>query len=262
MRNPETGWFWLSTAELFLLWQAAALGELPAVLGVPHIGRSAAARAELVAEGSAALADRGLGSVQRPDDDLADLLYLLGGRQRRRHTLSLFANRSDGQFRALGAVGHGDDAVILSVADDQVRLGRVWPGTVADILLATIDPLPAGDGRVANVPWPVYQQACADGVAGGADAFLGTLRAAGLRPPEAHTVLRLVTGRSGGGELAPHGWDRHGTPMPPGQPLTWVDTDNGRYVVRVRDGWFTVTPADHDRLRGMAEAGVTALGGQ
>ncbi|HEX5119690.1 MAG TPA: ESX secretion-associated protein EspG [Pseudonocardiaceae bacterium] len=258
MRNPATGWFWLSTGELFLLWQAAGLGELPAVLGVPHIGHGEQARAALTAEASATLGERGLGSVRRPDRELAGLLDLLGGRQRRRRTLSLLAHRLDGPFRAVGVVGDADDAVILSVADDQVRIGRVWPGSVADILIATLEPLPAGEGRVTNVPWPVYEQACAAGTAGGADAFLTTLRAAGVRAPEAHTVLRLVTGRSGGGELALHGWDHRDTPLPT-PPLRWVDTDGGRYVVRVRDGWLTVTPADQNRLRGMAESALTAL---
>ncbi|HVV18352.1 MAG TPA: ESX secretion-associated protein EspG, partial [Pseudonocardiaceae bacterium] len=196
MRNPETGWFWLTPLELFLLWRAADLGDPPAVLGVPHVGRSAAARDDLMAQGSAALADRGLGTLDRPDTDLDDLVRLLGARQPGHRTLSLLADRADGRVRAFGAIG-GDAAGIVSVADDDVRLGRVWPGTVAAILVDTLDPLPAGAGRVANVAWPVYEQACADGDVGGADAFLATLRAAGLRPPEAHTLLRAVTGRTG-----------------------------------------------------------------
>jgi len=224
MRNPDSGWFRLSATEFRVLWRAAGLPGPPTALAIPEFGRPAA--------------------------DLAELLELLGGRAPGERGFTLLANRSDDQLRAYGVINR-DRAALLSAAGEEVRLGPLWPGTMTDVLLDTLDPLPAGAGRPANVSWAVYREACAQGETHGTEAFLGVLRAAGLRPPEAHTLLRAVTGRSGGGELELTARDAHGTPLRPLSALTWIDTGSGRYAVRLRDDWLTVTPAHRARLGAM-----------
>lgn len=234
MRDPDTGWIGLSAAEFFLLWWAGGHGDAPLGLGIPHVGRTPAQRAELAERGSAALESRGLGTVYRPDGELADLLGLLATAPRR---ALLFVDGD--RFRGLVATGR-DTGAGAAVTGDEVRVGPVRTTGVVDVLTDALEPLPGGQGRPANVDWTDYLAACGAGGRGGQEAFLAVLRDAGVRLPEQHTILRATTGRTGGGTLAVTG--------PREATLAWVDTPDGRYVVRREGTWFTVTPADPARL--------------
>jgi hypothetical protein len=110
------------------------------------------------------------------------------------------------------------------------------------------DPLPAGSERPANIGAADFAAACAEGEQDGAAGFLSALRYAGVRPDEADTVCRVLTTRTGGGQLGVVAGGRRG-------PVTvnWVDTPDGRYALRRTGGWVTVTPVDLPRLSAMAE---------
>jgi uncharacterized protein involved in tellurium resistance len=95
-------WLRLSGTEFFLLWDAAELGEPPAALNLRHVGRTGPERAELAELASEDLLDRGLGTVHRPADDLADVIQALGNREL---TLALATESRDSQFRALAVDG-------------------------------------------------------------------------------------------------------------------------------------------------------------
>ena len=78
--------------------------------------------------------------------------------------------------------------------------------------------------------------------------FVDVLREAGIREPEAHTLLRIVTSRIGGGELGLTARNRNGVPRPTGRSVSWLDTREGRYLLRKQDGWLVLAPADAPRL--------------
>src|SRR2546430_14650905 len=119
------------------------LGEPPAVLGVPHVGRTAARRAELIEETSPSLVDRDLGSVPAPARDLAGLLRVLASPD---VSLDLRAHGDGvplfGFAGCLGRVG----AAIARVGDE-IRVGPVTPGALITPLLGSLAPLPAGSDR-------------------------------------------------------------------------------------------------------------------
>jgi hypothetical protein len=115
-------------------------------------------------------------------------------------------------------------------------------------LLGSLASLPAGPDRPANIGAADLAAACAEGERDAASGFLSSLRSAGVRADEADTVCRVLTTRTGGGQLGVSSGGRRG-------PVTvnWVDTPDGRYALRRTGGWVTVTPVDLPRLSAMAE---------
>jgi hypothetical protein len=241
VRDPDSGWIQLNTVELFLLWSANGFGEPPPVLGIPHVGRTRARRAELVEEFGSALASRELGTVTAPARDLLGLLRILAS-----PSVSLDVRvYGDGTplFGFAGAAGRG--AAAVARVDDEVRIGPVRPGALAGPLLGSLAPMPAGPDRPANVSAADFAAACVEGERDGAAGFQRALVHAGVRGPEAATVSRVLTSRQGGGQLGATGRDR--------RALNWVDTPDGRYALRHNGNWVTITPVDKSRLAAMAE---------
>src|SRR3954451_4111309 len=119
MRDPESGWIRLHTAEFFFLWSALDLGELPAALDVPHLGRTPSARAALSATADRTLTERGLGTVAGPDRDLAALLRSVASGHL---VLDLHTEVSGQTYRAIGVAGRGG-AVAVGVTGSEVWLG-------------------------------------------------------------------------------------------------------------------------------------------
>lgn len=234
----------LSVEELFLLWWAADLGDPPPVLDLPRRGATSERRARYAAEASAALEARGLGTVAEPVPALAAVLRRLATADIR---LDLRGYGPDGPWSAFGACTERKAAVAWRAGNDVV-VATVTPGQLVESLLATLPPLPAPPGLSANVHTADYADACSHGERTGTPGFLQVLRSAGLRGPEAATVARAVTTRQGGGQLTA---TRRGAHRP--TPLTWLDTASGRYAVRARGDWLTVTPADAGRLTAMAQ---------
>ena len=232
-------WLRLSDAEFFLLWDAAGLGEPPAVLNVRHLGRTRAERARLAEDASDDLLDRGLGTVRKPVDDLADALFALGHREL---TLALAVEWSQGQYRAIA--GRGPEGAGIAVAvNDTVALRTLRPATLVDAIIDEVPSTPAGPGVTANVAWADYLRACREGELDGTDGFLWVLRETGLRDAEARTIARAVVDRNAEGQLDIGQRTGRAT-----ETITWVDTPDGRYLLRRRNDWLSVIPADLAKL--------------
>ncbi|HJP78788.1 MAG TPA: ESX secretion-associated protein EspG [Pseudonocardiaceae bacterium] len=229
-------WLRLSSAEFFLLWDAADLGDPPDVLNLRHLGRTRAERDRLADDFSAGLAERGLGTVTKPADDLADALLALGHREL---TLALAVEWADGSYRAIAGRGP-EGAAIAVVVNETVAVRTLRPATLVDAIIDEIPAVAAGPGVTANVTWADYLRACRDGELDGTDGFLWALNDAGLRDAEARTLARAITERHGAGQvdISARG----------AESINWVDTPDGRYVLRRRDGWLSVIPADLAKL--------------
>jgi ESX secretion-associated protein EspG len=241
VRDPDSGWIQLDTIELFLLWSGMGLGDLPPVLGVPHVGRTRRRRAELISSASAALGARGLGSVESPARDLAGMLRVLAERE-----VSLDVRvYGDGEPLFGYAGSRGRTAAALARVGDEVRVGPVTPGTLIGPLLGSLAPLPPGPDRPANVSAADLETAFAEAERDGTAGFQRALSHAGVRASEAATVSRVLSSRQAHGQLGVTGRDRRW--------LNWVDTPEGRYALRQNGSWVTLTPVDLPRLSAMAE---------
>lgn len=248
MRDEGSGWIRLDSAEFFLLWWTAGYGDPPLALDIPHVGRTRTSRAELAVHADAALSERGLGTVGSPARDLAGYVRTLAEPA---YTLDLHAVGEGPELRAMSAAGP-EGATAAAVVDGEVRIGPVPPDGVVPVLLEALPPVPAGPGRGGNVRWADYRRACVDGDRGGSGAFVEALCDAGVRRPEAFTIMRAIAGRRGGGQLGanvrtPRGWARTGS------TVNWVDTEEGRYTIRRGGDWVMITPVDVPRLTAMAE---------
>ena len=251
----DSGWIQLHVAEFLLVWQALGLGEPPAALEIPHGGRTAVKRAELVEAADAALAARDLGTVARPAEDLASLLRILAESEL---ALDLSLASAGEPFRAVSAARR-QEAATVGVEGTVVRVGGVRRTEMIESLLDTVEGLPAGPGSPANVRAEDYANACAAGEREGVSGFVDVLRSAALRPTEFNTLARAVTGRRGGGRFAGSARTRYRGRTRTAVTISWVDTAEGRYAFRRSGEWLTVTPADPARLRAIAHDLVAPL---
>ncbi|OLT39103.1 hypothetical protein BJF85_07835 [Saccharomonospora sp. CUA-673] len=251
MRDENTGWITLHPGEFYLLWRGLGLGETPAVLEVPPVGRTAEYRAELTALVDDSLSGRDLGTVGRPDADLEHLLRTLAEPE---VSVDLVASGADVTFRSFGAIAERGAATV-GTSGEEVLLGPVRRGELVDRMLEALADVDAGPGAPGNVGHADYLRACKAGTREGASGFLDVLREAGVRSSEAATFLRAVEGRRSGGYVGASSVARGRTPS----TVNWVDTDQGRYVLRMVGDWVTVTPADRARLRAMAQEMVDDL---
>ncbi|MDV6012400.1 ESX secretion-associated protein EspG [Haloechinothrix sp. LS1_15] len=256
MRDPDTGWIQLHHGEFFLLWSALELGELPAVLGVPHIGRTPPARARFAEAAGAALAERDLGTVERPAPDLRRYLEALAGGNR---ACELHIDTADAALRAVGVPGR--ECVIVASAGTEIRLGPVRETRMAATMLDVVPPAGAGPGAPANVAVDVFTRACRVGEREGVEGFKEALRDGGVRGAEVGVIARAIGGRAAGGRLEARSRDGGARWRWLPETLNWVDTADGRFALRKQGEWLTVTPADHARLLGMAEDMLGSLTG-
>ncbi|MET0233022.1 MAG: ESX secretion-associated protein EspG [Kibdelosporangium sp.] len=245
MRDPRSGWIQLSAAEFVLVWSAMRLGPIPLELGIPNIGRTTRSRAELMDEASLTLSGRDLGTVQAPARDLAHVLRQLAAAQT---LLDLTVDGQESSLAAIGSITPQGSAVAARVSDE-VRIGPVERVTLA--LLDAVVPLPAGPGSSVNIRVADYEAACTEGVYDGVSGFVRALSHAGVRQADATMVARALVDRLGGGRLGvSHGRDR--------SSMSWVDTAEGRYVLRDAGGWVSVVPVDPNRLSVMADEMVVS----
>ncbi|MQA08361.1 MAG: ESX secretion-associated protein EspG [Pseudonocardiaceae bacterium] len=254
MRDENSGWIQLHSAEFFLLWSVAGFGEVPVALGIGHVGRTPGRRAELIAQADESLAARELGTVAVPARDLAGYLRALAEPEL---AVDLHAEGRGPELRAMSSVG-AEGSAAAAVVGSEVRVGPVSPDGTVPALLEALPAVPPGPGRGANVRWVDYRRACTEGQRDGTPGFVEALRDAGLRAPEANTVMRAISGRVGGGQLGagtrtPRGWARAS------DTVNWVDTEEGRYAVRRGGEWVMVTPVDVPQLVAMADEMVADL---
>lgn len=249
MRNEQSGWIELHAVEFTLLWRELGFGDLPEWLGIPPFGRTRAIRDAWQGAASRALANRGLGTVTQPADDLA---WLLQAVEQGQHMLELQVDTSITALRGLGATGPHGTAAVARV-QTQVRIGPVHPEQLVGTMLGVSQPLGAGSGMSANLPVADFERACAAGVLEGQDGFVDVLQRHGVRREEALTLARALTTRVAGGRLGARGLDRDGHWHRAPATVAWLDTEGGRYAVRSDGEWISLTPADPVRLLTMAQ---------
>ncbi|MEU5690912.1 ESX secretion-associated protein EspG [Actinosynnema sp. NPDC020468] len=247
--------FRLSEAEFFLLWQEVHRDTRPVPLGVRHVGFTQAARARSAEDASRGLAARGYGTVSRPEPELAGLLHGLAEYE---VGLEVVFTARGQQARGLATVGrHGAFAGRMG---DSVQVTGFRPTALASTTVGTLPAAPTGTGRSVNVRWEDYLAAGRAGEEDGAEGFLDVLRGVGMREPEMNTLMRAVTTRSGGGEVAVIARNRNGYLHHTGDSVSWLDTAEGRYLLRRDRQWLVVTPTDAPRLTSAVETLVAGAG--
>ncbi|PRY46085.1 ESX secretion-associated protein EspG [Umezawaea tangerina] len=243
MIDDEPRVFRLAAQEFFVLWTSVHGDRHPPPVGTRHYGRTEADRAELLATCSRTLSARGLGTVERPDGELHALLR---GLVEFDVGLELVFSRRGETARGLATAGwHG---AFVARVGEQVQLAGFRPTALASTTVSTLPAARPGAGRSVNLRWDDYVAAGAAGERDGVPGFLGSLRYAGVREPEATTLMRALTTRSGGGQVAVIGRNRAGYLHPTGRTLSWLDSSDGRYLVRNEAGWFVMAPTDPARL--------------
>lgn len=249
MRDEQSGWIELHAGEFALLWGALGLGELPAMLGIPAFGRTPEAREQWIGSASAALEARGLGTVERPADDLTALLRSFGAADQ---ALELQVDDATTALRGLGVSGP-EGAAALARADTTVRVGPAHEVDLVQTMLAVPPLRGPGSGISANLPVADYAQACAAGVDDGVGGFVNALSRRGVRREECLMLSRALSTRTAGGRLTARAVDARGKWHRAPVTVGWLDAEDGRYALRSDGEWLTVTPADYQRLVTMAE---------
>jgi hypothetical protein len=240
VRDPRSGWIQLSAAEFVLLWSSLSLGQIPLALGIPPIGRTARTRAELTATASSTLSGRDLGTVSSPARDVERVLRSLADRE---VLVELTVDGQESSLAAIGGSGPRGKAVAARVGDE-VRVGPV--DRVSGALLDAVVPLPAGPGGSVNIRTDDFDAACVGGERDGISGFVDVLARSGVRADDASMVARALTTRLGGGRLGV-------TRARSRSAMSWIDTSDGRYVVRNSNGWVTVMPTGPARLSALVE---------
>jgi len=203
-------------------------------------------RAELFAAVNASLTERGLIHRDRFDPDLEAALRLYAtGR------VSIAVNGMAGakQITAL-AVLDGARGVLAVLRDERIAFHSLPADRVARAVVDTVPPLPAGSGgsvTLSGSPAPTVGQQFPTTV----------LQRSGLPGDRAGRDLQaarriLTRPRGGGGAFLISTRGRLAEPDP-GEAVSWLDTDVGRYAVTNtpgQDGRLHVTylPADQARL--------------
>ncbi|CCH27523.1 ESX secretion-associated protein EspG [Actinosynnema sp. NPDC047251] len=247
--------FRLSALEFFLLWQAVHRDAHPVPLGTRHYGHTQQERARLIETASRDLFARGLGTVQRPDEELYGVLRGLAEFE---VGLEVVFTINGEQARGLAtAAWHGAFAGRLG---DQVQVTGFRPTALASRTVSTLPAAPPGGGRSVNVRWEDYLAAGRAGVDDGTEGFLDVLRGVGMREPEANTLMRAVTTRTGGGQVGVIARNRAGYLHPTGDAISWLDTADGRYLVRRNDAWLVIAPTDAARLTSAVDELVAMAG--
>jgi len=245
--------FRLAAQEFFTLWRAVHGDRHPVPVGVKHYGRTEADRAELVATSSRTLSARGLGTVARPDGELHALVRGLAEFDT---GLEVVFSRRGETLRGLATSGwHG---AFIARVGEQVQLAAFHPTALASTTVSTLPAAQPGAGRSVNLRWTDYVAAGQAGERDGVGGFLEVLRYAGVHEPEANTLLRAVTTRTGGGQVGLIARNRAGYLHQTGLALSWLDSREGRYLVRRHDGWFVLAPTDPARLTSALEDLVAA----
>lgn len=233
----------LSSREFYLLWQAVHGEERDVPLGTPHVGRTRAARQRMTEETSQELQRRGLGTINRPDPDLRALISGLAEFDR-----ALEIAYFKGTEMARGLATAGWSGTFAARVGDDIHLRSFRSTALASATVAALPGLQPGTGRAVNIRWEDYLRAGEAGERDGQGAFMEVLRYAGVREPEAYTLHRAITSRIGGGQLGLTARNRDGFARPTGRTVSWLDTREGRYLVRQTDGWLVLAPTDQARL--------------
>ncbi|KOX23180.1 hypothetical protein ADK67_21270 [Saccharothrix sp. NRRL B-16348] len=219
----------LTLAAFDVLWEDLDAGPIPYPLDVPSPGTTFDERRRIRQAVHADLDRRALTRRGRPEAELEDALRLLHRPPTRITVLGMPDIHTDGLLRAV-VVARGGYAV-RAVQEDGFVLLDVVRGP-AEAAVEVLPPLRPGPGKPVTVaakdlaPPPEEPQ-----------GFTRAVRQAGN--PDVKAVREMLAGPiTGTGHFAVDGAEH---------PITWFDTERGRYASTGSD-WITVAPADHGGL--------------
>jgi hypothetical protein len=237
-----------SLLEFDVVWSVLGLGPLP----FPFAASSSAVRAQPLDDVRSAvfaqLADQGIALGSRLRPEWADLLSVLARPERSVDAVG----RTDRPLTAIAAAA-ADVAVLALLDGDSVVLGPIRAGSLVESVVALLPGLPAGPGRPVVLPVAAAHRFLAD--AGPLDpddrAWLDDdpLAAAGLPVADVGLLLRVAEGRLRGGQFGVNVLDpatgrlRRGIPV-----VSWLDTEDGRYLMTNDGTTLVVAPADAARI--------------
>lgn len=228
---------------------------LPRCLGVATHGRTAPERGALLAQGWQQAHELGLvDSSGRPRPFVEDALKLLDRPDMRiEMVVAELAERRD---RVATVCLSGRFAVLARPTPEGLRLEQIPPDATPSALCSLLPTEPAGSGpRSVTLPATalraVRQSVARDT---GQDRFVGVLVRHGASELDARVFARvfgaprrrLAQVRAGRGGSA--------------QTLDVLDTDAGRYLVRLRGGHLVLTPANTPQLRAAIDELIRVAG--
>ena len=240
----------LSTTEYEVLWSRLRLGRMPYPLNVPSTGILAEDRARVVRDAWASLAGRHLVDGDDVHDGLLDMLRLLA-----RFALSIdVVGHAGGLIRGLVVTGPQDDgtdaALRAELTGSGLTLTSIRPTALAHEAAGLLPAVEPGPGQAFTFPRHVLQTALDDSD----DVFFDgdeadALVRAGLPEWDARLLVKLADRVVNRGQIGinTRNWLR-GTVLRDPTLITWLDTDEGRYLVIRENDWISVAPAGHDRI--------------
>lgn len=232
----------LSTTEFDVLWESERLPARHVALDVPSPGLTTGARAELVEQVWAGLAERGLADGRQPEPELAERLALLAHPQRSVDAW-LWADR---QVRALAATS-GKQAMLGVVDRNEVWLIPARDTAFVPAAVSVAGECPAGDGHGVTVPVDLLRAADAE-VNGDPRALIMALERRGVPLTQAQELSRMFTGITLRGQFGAERTPRGARRRRADRVVAFHDNEQGRYLFLTKPGWATVTPADNAAL--------------
>jgi hypothetical protein len=232
----------VSATEFDVLWTREGLPDRHVVLDVPSPGITQAARAELVDQTLAELAERGLAENGRAEPELAQRLALLAY-PRRSIDVWLWADR---HVRALAATS-GDQAMLGVVDRDEVWLIPARDTSFAPAAVSVAGECPPGNGHGVTVPLDVLRAADVE-VGGDPKALIMALERRGVALSQAQELSRMFTGITLRGQFGAERTPKGARRRRADRVVAFHDNEQGRYLFLTKPGWATVTPADNARL--------------
>lgn len=181
------------------------------------------------------------------EEDLTPALRLIATAQRE---VAVQVSREHGMWAL--AVASGDAGLLAIRSCGLIRLRPAF-GTALPRLIVSVPPvLRGGPGRSVSVPSAVFDEACGRAYAGAQD-LAEALRARRVRAADAEALGHMLTGITGGGQFTAAMRDRVGRRHPAAHPVSFVDTERGRYLLEQRatyDGssWTTLAPGNPARV--------------
>ncbi|ASO17765.1 hypothetical protein FHR81_003949 [Actinoalloteichus hoggarensis] len=170
---------------------------------------------------------------------------------------------SSGEFAVLAT---RSEPVGSAGADRSLTLERIRPTSLARVVVEALPPVQAGRGDPVRIPSERLLRAYDAGVLDPA-RLSSVIAAAGLRPPDARLLERVLTARvEREGRISATGFDPlAGRTADAAYQVEFRDTADGRYLLRHRpesDGrrWFTLAPADRTTLIGQVEILLSSIG--
>ncbi|GAB2860440.1 ESX secretion-associated protein EspG [Lentzea nigeriaca] len=160
-----------------------------------------------------------------------------------------FFSLKDGPQQSVLVVTNGQDALrIVLTPDQQFVLEPVRADEAPQALVGALPPAPAGRGNPITLPEDALKQKPQSYEDTG--SFLQQSRPTSSPNDQLVAQLKQIMGqpRTGGGQVYSAKRDHLGRKQRCINPLTYIDTANGRYVAARDQGWLRVQPADFGTL--------------